>query len=442
MALVGGAVLIVFVVARQVLALVTSRALYTRLTTAYRETVALNHALQATQDELQADNRALTEANAYLQTLATTDPLTDLPNHQAVVGALERELGRAHRYNRPCAVLLIGLDHLTRSGGAYGRPVGDRALRALVTVVRSSLRGVDTLGRWGGEELVALLPETELAEAMAAAERVRASVAAHTFSGPGSVHLTCSVGVAAYPHDGVDRAALVDAGDRAMDAARRLGRNQVRGAGEPAVAALEGDGSAREMTALAAAVEALALLVEARDHYNGRHTQELASLTVRLALVSGCDAAQARLISLAGRLHDVGKVAIPDAVLRKPGRLSEEDWALMRLHPDVGAEVVSRVPALHALAPLVRAHHERWDGTGYPAGLVGEAVPLGARIIAVAGAYGAMTARRSYREDYPPALALRELQRRAGTQFDPAVVAALERVLVADPTLTGGVDVA
>ncbi len=440
----GSIVLLVLVLGRQALALRASRARYDRLNGSYGETVALNRELRAAWDELQAHNQALVEANAHALTLATTDPLTTLPNYRAIVAALDHELERAHRYNRPCAVLFLELDHVHVIGrpDGYGRPASEGSLHEFASLVRFSLRGVDILGHWAGEELVALLPETELAAALAAAEHVRASVAAHPFSSADGAHLTCSIGVAAYPHDGVDRPALVDAAGRAAHAATRLGRNQARAAGEPAVAALEGGASLRDEAGLTGAVELLASLVEARDRYTGRHTQEVAALTVRLALALGCDAGQARLISLAGRLHDVGKVAIPDAVLQKSGRLSAEEWALIRLYPGVGADVVGRVPALRAVGPMVRLHHERWDGTGYPGRLAGEAIPLGARVIAVADAYGAMTTKRPYREAYAPALALRELRRCAGTQFDPAVVAALERVLVADPTLTGGEGVA
>jgi HD-GYP domain-containing protein (c-di-GMP phosphodiesterase class II) len=142
-------------------------------------------------------------------------------------------------------------------------------------------------------------------------------------------------------------------------------------------------------------------------------------------------------MGLAARLHDVGKVAVPDAVLQKAARLTSEEWALMRTHPIVGAAVVSRVPALRALAPMIRAHHERWDGTGYPDGLAGDSIPLGARLVAAVDAYGAMTTDRPYRRASTPAYALAELRRCAGTQFDPAVIVALERVLEADPSLLG-----
>jgi HD-GYP domain-containing protein (c-di-GMP phosphodiesterase class II) len=155
----------------------------------------------------------------------------------------------------------------------------------------------------------------------------------------------------------------------------------------------------------------------------------VATLTMRVAFALGCDAAEVRMIGLAARLHDVGKVAVPDAVLQRPGRLSAEEWGPMRMHPIVGADVVSRVPALRALAPVIRAHHERWDGGGYPDGLAGEAIPLGARIVAVVDAYSAMTTDRPYRQGRDAAWALGELRRCAGTQFDATVVEALARVV-------------
>ncbi len=186
----------------------------------------------------------------------------------------------------------------------------------------------------------------------------------------------------------------MEAADRAMYTAKHLGRNQVRSADDPAVAALlatSAAGGSREAAALLGTVEALAALVDARDQHTAQHAQDVAAVALRLALTLGLDPAEARVVSLAARLHDIGKVAAPDAVLQKPGRLTEEEWLVIRQHPVVGAAVVERVPAIRAFAPLIRGHHERWDGQGYPDSLAGEAIPLGARIIAVADAYGAMT---------------------------------------------------
>lgn len=449
----GGVVLIALVVLRQVLALLENQRLY-RASAAYaqhmeRLNVQVQHGreeLQANNDELQAmhgelasNNRALTEANARLEALATTDALTGVLNHRAVVTTLDHELERAQRYGRPCTVLFVDLDHFKALNDNYGHAVGDTALQHVTGVLRGVLRGVDHVGRWGGEEFVALLPEMGPEEALVTAERVRTALTAQAFGRGGGTYLTASIGVATYPADGVDRDALVAHADRAMYAAKRLGRNQVRAARDPAVAAL-GSGTepagSREETALAGTVEALACLVEARDRYTGQHTHAVAALTLRVALALGLDAPEAHMVGVAARLHDVGKVAIPDAVLQKPARLTAEEWAVMRQHPDVGADVVSRVPALRGVAALVRAHHERWDGSGYPAGLAGGAIPLGARIIAVVDAYGTMTSDRPYRAARTVIWALDEVRRCAGTHFDPAVVTALDQVLAAHPPLT------
>jgi two-component system cell cycle response regulator len=441
--LLGGAALVGLVVLRQALVVLENQRLHRLAAADAARLERLNAELRAAHDDLAAKHRALAAANARLEALATTDPLTELPNHRAIVAALDREIERARRYGRSCAVLFFDLDHFKALNDSYGHAAGDAVLREVAVIARGALRGVDLLGRWGGEEFVAILPEVEATGAQAAAERVRAAVAAHTFAAGGGMHLTCSVGVAVFPADADDRAGILAVADRAMYAAKRLGRNQARQAAEPAVAALftvDGPPGSREEAALIGTVEALAALVEARDHYNGEHGRAVARLAMQLALALGLEASEARMLGLAGRLHDIGKVAVPDAILDKTGQLTEVDWVTMRRHPLVGADVVSRVPALRVLAPVIRAHHERWDGTGYPDGLAGAAIPRGARILAVADAFVAMTSDRPYRAASSRSWALAELRRCAGRQFDPAVVAALEHVLAAEPAALGAAD--
>ena len=391
-------------------------------------------ALDGAREGLRQARDELQTAHDELAALAVTDPLTGLPNHRALVTALEQELERAQRYHHPCAVLFVDLDHFKALNDGYGHAAGDAALRELGVVVRSCLRNIDIIGRWGGEEFLALLPETNEEAALKTAERIRSAIAAHIFSAGGGMHLTSSLGVAVYPNHALDRSALVAAADLAMYVAKKLGRNQTRSASDPTTVSLEAEkrNGSREEAALTGAVDSLTMLLEARDSYTGEHTSDAALLALQLALALGLDTTEARMISLAGRLHDLGKVAIPDAILQKPAPLTEEEWKLMRTHPIIGADVVSRMPSLRVLAPIIRSHHERWDGHGYPDQLSGEAIPLGARIIAVIDAYSAITTNRPYRKAHNPAWALRELQRCAGTQFDPQVVAALELMLSAD----------
>jgi putative nucleotidyltransferase with HDIG domain len=171
-------------------------------------------------------------------------------------------------------------------------------------------------------------------------------------------------------------------------------------------------------------------MVDARDHYSGQHSMAVALLAQNLAQTLGLDRAETLLIALGGRLHDVGKVAVPDDVLQKPGRLSANEWEMVRQHPSVGADIVGRVPSLRAIAPLIRGHHERWDGTGYPDHLAGEQIPLGARILGVAEAFCAMTSDQVYRQAMDVERARSEIQRRAGTQFDPAVAEAMGKIIL------------
>jgi two-component system cell cycle response regulator len=383
------------------------------------------------QRELIEAHREVHAAHDELAALATKDPLTGLPNHRALVAVIEGELERSARYARSCAVLFLDVDHFKALNDSYGHAAGDAVLRELGGVVSRCLRTIDTIGRWGGEEFVVVLPESGGDGAWDAAERLRATIAAHHFAAADGPHLTCSVGVAVYPEDGQDRATLVESADRAMYAAKRLGRNQAITASDPAVTALHrGSGDAsREQQALLGAVDALAMLVDVRDHYTGMHGTEVGVLAREAAVVLGCDEKQVELVHLAARLHDVGKVAVPDAILQKPGRLTDEEWQIIKTHPVVGAEIVSRVPGLRAVAPIIGGHHERWDGTGYPEGIAGEAIPLGARIVAAADSYAAMTSERPYSEPRDAAAALAELQRCSGSQFDPRVIQALERVV-------------
>jgi diguanylate cyclase (GGDEF)-like protein len=375
---------------------------------------------------------ALARRYYWLVRLAANDPVTGVPNHRSVVTTIDGEVTRARRYGRACAVLFLDLDHFKALNDSYGHPSGDAALREFGSVVRSALREPDTLGRWGGEEFVAVLPETDGEAAVLVAERVRAAVAIHTFWAAGGAHLTCSIGVAAYPHNADSRDMLIEQADQAMYAAKRLGRNQVRSAGDPAVAALEagsGQHGSRDESTLSGMIEALAALADARDCRAGEHLHGVSALAARLALELGLDTSEAHLVGMAGRLQDIGNVAIPDGILSKTGPLSEQEWEQVRNHPEVGAAVVSRIPRLGMLASVIRAHHERWDGGGYPDRLQGKGIPLGARILAVADAFAAMTADRPYRKAMTPGNALAEIERCAGSQFDPEVAEALRRVL-------------
>ncbi|HEV2474808.1 MAG TPA: diguanylate cyclase [Chthonomonadales bacterium] len=380
--------------------------------------------------QVEARTADLVAANSKLEALATTDPLTGLANHRSMVSLLDQELERSRRYGRTCCLLFLDLDHFKALNDRYHHAAGDAALCEFAKVIKRSLRGIDTVGRWGGEEFLAVLPEIDEAHALESAERVRTAVAAHLFEAGGGLHLTCSVGVAMYPNDSADRSGLVEGADRAMYAAKSMGRNQVRAFSDPAVSlSAEGAGSSREEAAMVGIVNALVDLVEARDFQTGKHSEDVADLAEQVAIELGMDRAAARNVGVVGKLHDVGKVAMPDALLQKAGSLSELEWELMKRHPIIGADVVCQIPSLRMLGPAIRGHHERWDGKGYPDGLAQEEIPIAARIVCAVDAFSAMTNDRPYQVARDWRFALRELQRCAGSQFDERVVQALETIL-------------
>ena len=220
--------------------------------------------------------------------------------------------------------------------------------------------------------------------------------------------------------------ALVELADRALYAAKRRGRNRVLLASDITT----NDLIAERPEAIRIA-EALAVAVGVREGAPPEHPAFVASLAARIARSLHLDSRTALRCELGGWLHDIGKLSVPERVLLKPMMLDDEEWAIMRGHAELGEQIVERIPALHAAGPAIRHHHEHFDGCGYPDGLSGSAIPVEARIVAVADTFSAMTQVRPYATPRSDDEALEELRRCAGAQFDPAVVAALEAVLAA-----------
>ncbi len=382
--------------------------------------------------EIRGYARQLFQANARLESLAVTDPLTEIPNHRALVSILDKELQATDQGGQICSLLFLDIDHFKALNDGYGHGAGDTILYEFAQSIRQVIRERDAVGRWGGEEFVVILSETDQVEARHVAERIRTTIGSRPFTVGGGIHLTCSIGVASYPTHAHNRELLVSAADYAMYAAKSLGRNQVRSTDDEAVTTLQATGEAnggRDELAVLGVVKALAALVEVRDALTDDHSQQVADLLQKLGQDLGLTSAEANMIALAGRLHDIGKIAVPDAILRKSDDLTDEEWVLMKTHPIVGAEVISNIPSLRPIVPIIRAHHERWDGQGYPDGLSGEGIPFGARLISVVDAYTAMTVDRPYKKARSPQVALEELRRGAGTQFDAHVVEALIKLI-------------
>ena len=393
----------------------------------------------------------LEAAHELIQKQALTDVLTGLPNHRAVVEQLEKELDRARRYERPFSLLFFDADRFKHINDTYGHGAGDAVLRQIGARAGSILRGGDTLGRFGGEEFVLLLPETDAEEALVVAERVRTTIANEPMllEEVSGLHATVSIGVATYPIDGYREQDLLQQADQAMYVAKRLGRNQVRTALEAvrmsadvelmAILQKEGqrEGEEREESTperirenyTVKIISSLMNLLERRDHGMSQHAYAVSDLATSMAQTMGLEPFQVARIGMAALLHDIGKVAIPDLLLLKSGRLTLHERTLMQEHAELGAQILEASPFLHDLMPAVRHHHEYWDGNGYPDQLAREDIPMEARIIAVAEAYDSMVRDHPYQTSRTSEEALIELLRCADTQFDPAVVQGLLAVL-------------
>jgi diguanylate cyclase (GGDEF)-like protein/putative nucleotidyltransferase with HDIG domain len=356
--------------------------------------------------------------------LALTDPLTGLGNHRNFHERLQRELAQADDHRRPLSLCLVDIDDFKGVNDRYGHPVGDRVLAQ----VASRLRQGGESFRLGGDEFAVLLPGLDASEAVAVARSIVERVGAVQVEPVGSV--TVSAGVATYPVQGVGRDELIRLADSALYWAKEDGKNRAQ-AYERELAKLEelqqiGDGADRAVRYRAAT--GLVKAVDARDAYTGSHSERVGELAARIARRLGDDEAEVELMRLAASLHDLGKVAIPEEILRKPGALDESERLVMQRHPQIGFRMLESL-GVERVADWVLHHHERWDGNGYPHRLRGEEIPLGARIILVADAYDAMTSERVYCNPVSPQEAFAELGRCSGSQFDPAIVDAFAEEL-------------
>jgi diguanylate cyclase (GGDEF)-like protein/putative nucleotidyltransferase with HDIG domain len=368
------------------------------------------------------------ELIARLYESARSDPLTGLSNRRGFREVLDLELARARRRDGRLTVIVGDLDRFEEVNARCGRQVGDLTLQRVALLLARGKRDIDALARVGGEEFALVLPDTDHHGAYTIAERLRCELRDELRSAAAPV--TISFGVASYPRDGQTAAALLRAADEAVQAAKWNGcdRTMLHSAAMRGAPQLDGDTDDIAAERLLAVMLDLAEAVDLRFSGTARHSETVGRYAEMMARELGLPEQRTARVRLAGMLHDVGKVGVPDSILQKPARLSEAEFEVIKRHPELGAQMLDH-PSLADIRQWVGAHHEQPDGGGYPKGLRGEAIPIEARILAVADAYEAMTSDRAYRSSLDHTAARAELERCAGAQFDARVVRALISLL-------------
>jgi diguanylate cyclase (GGDEF)-like protein/PAS domain S-box-containing protein len=376
--------------------------------------------LQSSRDEISRKNREL-------EVLATQDALTGCLNRRAFFERLEQAWVQARTRQQPLACLMVDVDHFKNVNDTYGHQTGDQVLRKISETLRKLVGSGQFVARYGGEEFCILLPGSTIEETQRFSDRLLDAVRAIRLSNPADVRLSVSVGASERGLGAEDPQALINQADMALYAAKRTGRDrQVTYREELAnMKGVDAGRPAEPKPAQGVPFQAVSSLVAAlsfRDHYTANHSRRVADLCVLVGegLLSHH---QTYMLEMAALLHDIGKIGIPDHVLHKPGPLTDEEWRLMGRHEQIGVEIVESAFNCQSLTEIIRLHGAYFNGTGrVGGGIVGESLPIGARLLAIADSYDAMVSDRIYRAGRPPELAFAELRRCAGSQFDPDLV--------------------
>jgi len=360
----------------------------------------------------------ITRQTQALMDSTQRDPLTGTLNHGALVDAVARSVDGARSEGTAFAVALVDIDNFRLLNETYGHAAGDRALQTIVDLFGRDLPAGVILGRYGPDELLLLAPGGEVNALGTLLERAHTALADHAlqFDASERLPLTVSVGLCTFPDHGESVTELLTTAALTLQEAKASGGDAIRYAGQ--------DAATEPETRTFDVYQGLIFAVDTKDRYTKRHSGDVARYSVFLAERMGAEPEFIQTVRVAGLLHDVGKIGIPDHILRKPGKLTSEEYEIVQQHVVLGDMIVRDLPDIELIRAGVRHHHERWDGTGYVDRLAGVDIPLIARILAVSDAFSAMTTTRPYRKALDVGEALRRLEDAAGTQLDEELVVA------------------
>ncbi len=360
----------------------------------------------------------LTRQTTALLESTRRDALTDTLNHGSLVGLLAQEIERARDDVRPIGIALVDIDNFRLLNDNHGHDAGDLALVAVAETLARHLPAGMEMGRYGPDEFLLIASPSAVAELEPAVDRLRTDLVdlSLRFAETERLPITVSVGIATYPDHATSGTGLLAVAAGVLEEAKASGGDTVRHAAD------RSDDDDAATSSSFDVLQGLVIAVDTKDRYTKRHSEDVARYATFIGERIGLPADEIRTLGVAGLLHDIGKIGIPDGVLRKPGKLTESEFAVVKQHVALGDMIVRDLPDIAAVRAGIRYHHERWDGAGYLDQLEGESIPLIARILAVADAFSAMTTTRPYRKALDVREALDRLGDAAGTQLEERLV--------------------
>jgi len=384
------------------------------------EEVRANRDLMESHLRLQEYTARLERAVQSENKQAATDALTGLLNHRGALQAIESSFAAAEDTATTLSLLMCDIDGFKLFNDTYGHVMGDSVLGLVANTARAVVGAAGTVCRYGGDEFLMILPGHDKDAATAVASAIASGLGKAEFrSDDGTlVPVSMSIGVATYPDDGATPSQLVAQADGAMYRSKTMIRHDASSSISDSTDATFG------------VLDSLVQAIDAKDSYTKRHCDLVADYAVKLARRMNLAEESQRALRIAGLLHDIGKLAIPDEILKKPGALTEEEYQIIQRHVVIGEVLIREVPELKEVIQAVACHHERYDGSGYPRGIKGDDIPVIGRIIAIADAYSAMCLDRPYRKGMSHDRVLKELVAGAGIQFDPEITKVFVELLL------------
>jgi diguanylate cyclase (GGDEF)-like protein len=359
---------------------------------------------------------------------ARIDELTNLLNRRSLDEMIDNEIGRHSRYGGAFTLAILDLDSFKSFNDSYGHLAGDRLLREVGYVIKNAIRNVDHAFRYGGDEFAILLPQTNIEDALQVLERVREKIAREVDSG--DIHVTSSIGLASWPEDGISHTDIIAAADVTLYRAKRSGGNRSCYASmNPSTTQLLESGTRDNGidTKYFSFINALSEAVDSKSYLTSDHSKKVTEYALSLGKALKLQPAEINRLEACALLHDIGKIGIYNAILNKADELNADEARELKKHPQAGADIVSRIPQLASCTNGIRHHHEYYDGSGYPDGLKGEAIPMESRIIGIADAFVNMTCGKPPIDSMSTEQAIEALKQYSGTRYDPYLV---ERFIV------------